>query len=273
MDSALKLYPISTFGRRCSLDRKTLIYYDRIGLLHPAVVKENGYRFYSSSQVHQVCLINTLKELGMSLSEVHEFISQQSKKASLSTLEAQEFLLRKKSHHLESALDMLQARKRALQLSEGCTLYQPAIQHFETRYLYVSEPLVIYKDDVALDSPAWESFYSHCAKEGVSQSYLIGFLLDEAQLQNENYNQASHFAFHVAEERFSNYQLPKGQYAVMYCNHYYGDTPTYHKLMTFIHHSGYQICGNSYEENILDDYFDIDPESFITMLSIPVKPI
>ena len=49
----LKLKPLTTgeFAKICNVKKHTLFHYDDIGLLKPDYYDENGYRFYSYSQL------------------------------------------------------------------------------------------------------------------------------------------------------------------------------------------------------------------------------
>ena len=50
----LKLKPLTTgeFAKICNVKKHTLFHYDDIGLLKPDYYDENGYRFYSYSQLN-----------------------------------------------------------------------------------------------------------------------------------------------------------------------------------------------------------------------------
>ena len=61
---------ISQFSKIAEVSRKALIFYDNIGLFSPDVTDSNGYRYYSHEQIYIISVINTLKELGMPLSEI-----------------------------------------------------------------------------------------------------------------------------------------------------------------------------------------------------------
>lgn len=57
---------IGDFARRCRLPVSTLRYYDRIGLLTPAVVDPgSGYRRYTADQLPSAVLISRLRSLGV----------------------------------------------------------------------------------------------------------------------------------------------------------------------------------------------------------------
>ena len=42
-----RLFSIGQFAALHGVNKKTLMWYDEIGLFCPAVVKENGYRYYT----------------------------------------------------------------------------------------------------------------------------------------------------------------------------------------------------------------------------------
>ena len=56
----LKLKPLTTgeFAKICNVKKHTLFHYDDIGLLKPDYYDENGYRFYSYSQLNLFYFIN-----------------------------------------------------------------------------------------------------------------------------------------------------------------------------------------------------------------------
>lgn len=61
---------IGEFSRICFVTRKTLRYYDEIGLLRPEHTADNGYRYYTAGQLRTMLLIERLKRYGLSLPEI-----------------------------------------------------------------------------------------------------------------------------------------------------------------------------------------------------------
>ena len=62
---------IGEFSKICRVSAKTLRYYAEIGLILPDEVNpENGYRYYSISQLENMLLINRLKAYCFSLEEI-----------------------------------------------------------------------------------------------------------------------------------------------------------------------------------------------------------
>ena len=58
------------FARIVGVNKRTLHYYDDIGLFSPRAKGENGYRFYDAAQSLDFEYIRMLKELNMSIDEI-----------------------------------------------------------------------------------------------------------------------------------------------------------------------------------------------------------
>ena len=67
-----RLFTVNEFADYSRTTKDTLIHYDKIGLLTPALRGENYYRYYSGGQLAVVNVIRILQELGMSLKEIKD---------------------------------------------------------------------------------------------------------------------------------------------------------------------------------------------------------
>lgn len=65
-----KLYSSGSFARKAKVSLRTIRYYDKIDLLKPTFVKENGHRFYTDEDFAKLQQILTFKMLGFSLDEI-----------------------------------------------------------------------------------------------------------------------------------------------------------------------------------------------------------
>lgn len=66
------------FARLHQLNKRTLHYYDGIGLFSPAYKGENGYRYYTYRQSAELENILALRELGMSIDEIMKYMEHPS---------------------------------------------------------------------------------------------------------------------------------------------------------------------------------------------------
>ena len=68
------LFKVGEVTRIMGITRKTLLVYEDMGLLTPAVKDaESGYRYYSADNITQIRSIRSLQMLGLSLKEVAEY--------------------------------------------------------------------------------------------------------------------------------------------------------------------------------------------------------
>ena len=68
------LFKVGEVTKLIGITRKTLIVYEDMGLLTPAVKdEESGYRYYSADNMTQIRSIRSLQQLGLSLKEVRDY--------------------------------------------------------------------------------------------------------------------------------------------------------------------------------------------------------
>ena len=67
-------YQISQVATSCGINKETIRYYERIGLLQVPQRNESGYRIYSQITIDRLNFIKRMQNLGFSLSEVHKLL-------------------------------------------------------------------------------------------------------------------------------------------------------------------------------------------------------
>ena len=75
----MKTYSISQLARSFGLSRSTLLYYDRIGLLHAADRTAAGYRKYAQADLARLERICLLRRTGMPISDVRRLLTSTTK--------------------------------------------------------------------------------------------------------------------------------------------------------------------------------------------------
>ena len=89
---------------------RTLQYYDKIGLLHPAKYTEAGYRLYNDAALEPLQQILLFRELEFPLKDIKEIISRPDFDRS-KALEQQIKLLTLKKEHIENLIDLAKGIK------------------------------------------------------------------------------------------------------------------------------------------------------------------
>jgi DNA-binding transcriptional MerR regulator len=72
----MNIYKIDQVAARCGLTKRTIRYYEEIGLLFAPERSGGGYRLYSEKHIERLNQISNARDvLGISLQELQEFIS------------------------------------------------------------------------------------------------------------------------------------------------------------------------------------------------------
>jgi DNA-binding transcriptional MerR regulator len=69
------LLKVGDLARRTGLTVRTLHHYDEIGLLTPSGRSEAGYRLYSQADVQRLHAIQTMRQMGLALSDIGELLA------------------------------------------------------------------------------------------------------------------------------------------------------------------------------------------------------
>ncbi|HFL0278889.1 hypothetical protein A7N94_01660 [Listeria monocytogenes] len=83
------LMSISEFAKFSGLTRKTLLFYDDKDILKPTKKNENGYRFYSRTQIYEVTFIKVLRSLNYSYQKIRELRNNTEKRNIVEEIEKQ----------------------------------------------------------------------------------------------------------------------------------------------------------------------------------------
>ena len=84
------LFSIGELSKYQKISKQTLIFYDKIGLFRPAYVDpNNGYRYYSASQIDYLDTILLMKKIGFSLNEIKDHMQHYNIDSSLVALRNQ----------------------------------------------------------------------------------------------------------------------------------------------------------------------------------------
>ena len=70
----MSLYSISQAAEKSGIGSYTLRYYEKIGLLPPPRRQNGGRRYYTETDIQFMIFLKSLKETGMSLVDVSEFV-------------------------------------------------------------------------------------------------------------------------------------------------------------------------------------------------------
>lgn len=102
-----KMYSTGQFAKLANISERTIRYYDKIGLLKPSFVMENGYRKYSNEDLMKLQRILFFKAMGFSLEEIEGMIVENDIAAIKKSLQMQIELINAKIQTFSKLKDSL----------------------------------------------------------------------------------------------------------------------------------------------------------------------
>ena len=106
----MTMMTVNEVSKLTGVSIRTLQYYDKIGLLHPAKYTEAGYRLYNDAALETLQQILLFRELEFPLKDIKEIISRPDFDRS-KALEQQIKLLTLKKEHIENLIDLAKGIK------------------------------------------------------------------------------------------------------------------------------------------------------------------
>ncbi|MEW8995587.1 MerR family transcriptional regulator [Clostridium sp.] len=105
---------ISEFAKRSGVTVKTLLHYDKIGLLQPSLKTQAGYRIYCDEDFIKLQQIITLKFIGLSLEEIKQLINEKNQNIE-NIISVQTRALEEKKKHIETVITALNKAEKQIQ--------------------------------------------------------------------------------------------------------------------------------------------------------------
>ena len=129
----MNYYKTGQFAKLANVSERTIRYYDKIGLLKPSFVMENGYRQYSDLDLLKLQKILSLKHLGFSIEEIFPMVMDNTNLKE--SFDLQIDLIEDKISHLQSLKDALKRASQTPDLSWNMILSLVQLSNEETNII------------------------------------------------------------------------------------------------------------------------------------------
>ena len=261
------------FAKLCDVTKDTLFYYEKIGILKPAVKTENGYRYYSIKQYFTFDIISILKETGSSLKEIKWYLENVDIDVFISLLDNRKEILEKEYKRIEHMKNVLKNTISIIKQTVNENSTEPTTVECDEQYM-----LIIDFAREEKEKQRMEKIYRHymfCLEKGLLEVLTSGFITKKCNLHliSRQYYEADHYFCEISRKYKSDlfYVKPKGKYAIVYHKGPY-DTiaDSYEKLFGYIHDKKLSIIGNAYEFELINFLTARDPKNFIVRIAIEV---
>ena len=278
------LFSTGEFARLHGINKRTLQYYDSIGLFSPAVKKENNYRYYSSFQSPAFEMLLLFRQLGLLIDDI------QNRMQHMNEMEMAEFFL-KKQKDIEQEIKQLRSvrnnlgEKAAMLLETASDLSALEIVQLPAKTLLLSPYdndkndeenfLNLMKETKGTPSEKIyrETFGTMISveklKSGNMDSYDYLFVEGNACGSRQADEQAPQLDSSLHGKR--HHRQPAGDYLRAYSKGpWHKLKRTYARMIEFAGANGLTLAGYAYETG-LNDFCAQTMEDYITRILIPIS--
>lgn len=163
-------YTISEFAKLRNININSLRYYEKLGLLKPAVVDVNtGYRYYSAEQVSVLNKIILCIQLGIPLKEMVQFLDEEGNLQSQLLLEQGKIIAQKRIREMQNNLDYIEYSLKNIEENKVFMLQTGIYErYFEERKVMITD----YYTDIDILEPKRflseiSNIYKYAQKKGM----------------------------------------------------------------------------------------------------------
>lgn len=268
-----QLMKISEFSALSGISRKLLIYYDSYGILRPRKTDaETGYRYYSYRQMDTASVIVSLRQAGMSLECIRDYLQDKSPERLLALLEEQEEKLKEQTGQLTRIQKMVRARKRQTKAGLAAKPGEIAVRHCKEENLFLG-PMLPADFDALTGWRYTDQFCKACKEQGIQLGFPVSTMVEKEKLEAGNWERVSCFYCRLPGKGYPKFfTRPAGDYLVGTDYADYGCAGgIYKRLFSYVEEHSIKICGNAYEEYLLDEIAREDAKHYLLRISIQVE--
>lgn len=264
---------IGQFAALHGINKKTLMWYDEIGLFHPAFIHpENGYRYYSYYQSAILETILLLRELDVPIDEIQAFMKNRSAASMKQLLQEKIDDLDRNMAHLRALRKTLSYHRQNMQTLLTMDLSEISIVRKKERSLVT----VNISQDTTFDKQV-EMITAETKKYQLRRLHdaSYGAMIAVESLQSGNFEEYSKLFIEIPFpiKKDGLYIQPAGDYVrAFYRDAAESSAPCYQKILDYVQARGLALSGFSYEVIINENVID-RTEDALVQIEIPVTSI
>lgn len=270
MNRQNKLLTIGQFAAMHGINKKTLMWYDEIGLFRPASVNpENGYRYYDYHQSPVLETILLLRDLDVSIHEIQDFMKDRSAGNLKQLLEEKMADLDKQIAHLQAVRTTLSAHRQNMDTLLTMNLSEISVVEREERCLVTVgiDRGTSFEREVELITAETEKY-----QLGRLHKASYGSMISVADLLNGSFDNYSRLFIEIPSLPYQDglHIMPKGKYLrAFHKGEWSGIPKRYREILAYAGEHGLTLHGFSYEMGINENVID-QIEDYIVQIEIPV---
>lgn len=276
MDS--KLIKIGDFSKLNHVSISTLRLYDEIGILKPIFIdKSTNYRYYSINQNARLDMIQYMKELNMSLSEIKDVLNSNDLNLIESTLIKKKRQIKDQISDLNNSLNAISRTISSIERFRTSPKKRMiTIEYIPHRRIYTMKTKSNFYDyDISMYEKELKTLKDTMIDNNIPQVYFCnaGSSINKDDFINNRY--ISNEVFVIVDDDFPTLEnvkrLDSGMYACIYLDDFEEEVLYGRKLLDFCIKNNYTICGNYICEVITEfNVFSDQKRSMYLRLQVPL---
>lgn len=245
------LFTVGQFAKIHNLNRRTLHYYDEIKLFSPNYKKDNNYRYYSLNQSAELQYILALRELGMSIAEIKEYLSNPKDEDFIDLTDKKIDELYEKISYFDSLRKYLINKKKNIILTHNVKNGDIQIQNLEEELLYITK--IPHKEHNIKDMGF---IMNHLEKAWKYNDFKVGCgsYISIEKIKKGNIEIYDGLFSLVTEKKTTNSNIikrDKGTYLCGYNIGHWNKIPSlYKQMLQYAEKHNIKLSGNAYESGI-----------------------
>lgn len=265
-----KFLSTGAFARLCKTTKATLFHYEKLGLLKPKNILENGYRCYGIEQFFDFETIAILKETGSSLEEILRMRDNIDEENLLKLLEEKKHILNTERRRLEIRETMLENILEDLREARNLELDQVVVLEMEEESLEITPVGGQNHDNLAESIIRYAAYVSSGDGNGIAHRSPFGIILDEAILNGASYHELFYFNRPSANTT-GNLCKCAGKYAVIgHMGNFSSHMNCLKKMGKWCFTHNYKVCGRIYAYDLASSLRPKVIDNYLVKYVIPV---
>lgn len=270
MNKQSGLLTIGQFAAMHGINKKTLMWYDEIGLFKPAAINsDNGYRCYTYHQSPVLETILLLRELDVSLPEIQDFMKHRSAENMKALLDEQITNLDRQITHLQAVRTSLCTHRQHMDTLLTMNLSEISIIEKEERCLITVDVNkdTSFEEEVELITAETEKY-----RLGRLHKASYGSMIPVSSLKSGNYDDYSMLFIEMPFLAYEPglHQPPGGKYLRAFHKGSWDEIPErYVEILDYAEKHSLSLHGFSYEMGINENVID-KVEDYIVQIEIPI---
>ena len=266
----MKLLSTGEFAKLVDVQKHTIIFYDNKGIFKPFHVNDKGYRQYSLHQVESFSVIKSLRELGMSLDDIYDFLNNRSPQRLVHLLSDEASKLEKTINYLIHLKKSMHEKMAITQKVEDFPFYEVFIEKRDALPLFTTQLPLSDDDEDYYQTVA--SHYEEREDREIYMSWVEGFLYSKRDILEEHEARAPRLYTPVESETDADAWRDAGDFLVV--SYQEKDSHTYkeaQRLLAYAKEHGFELDDYFYEDLVLDQLAVEDSDEYVYTLSIRIK--